>query len=187
MQDFVDIYVRSFPFVVDNQFIYPEERKQDISSTIESKREEKFYVWKLLEYAIKNSLDRDITEFKFFKDSNKKWHCDDFYFSLSHGEGVVVVAVSNHLVGVDIEKWKSNDRLLDKIACENEINLPFSGVELWTRKEAVFKKLTSPEYFLKSIDTTLHSLDTRMITINDVKFVLSTASDVLQNAQWIVL
>ena len=85
--------------------IYPPERQAEIEKCSNEKvKREKYFVWKLLEYAIFNTIGEPIENFNFEKNPNRKWVSDRVYFSLSHSDGVVAVALSDREVGVDIER-----------------------------------------------------------------------------------
>lgn len=64
----------------------------------------------------------------------------DVYFSISHSRGVCAVAVSDHIVGVDVEIIKATypPHLIEQSLSEREI---FDGdfTRIWCRKEAVAK------------------------------------------------
>ncbi len=68
----------------------------------------------------------------------------DIYFSLSHSSDIVVCAVSEKEIGVDIEKIrKIRFKAAEKFATESEIayigNVENRFFEIWTLKEAFFK------------------------------------------------
>ena len=80
----------------------------------------------------------------YIKDSN-------LYFSLSHSNGVIALAVSKEEIGLDIELIKDvKDNLALKVMNEAEYNI-YKGLskndkisyfyEVWTSKEAYVKKL----------------------------------------------
>ena len=66
------------------------------------------------------------------------------HFSLSHTEGMVVAAISDKSVGIDIEHRDRaiNENVLRRICSEqeaSEICKGHSPIEIWTRKEALIK------------------------------------------------
>lgn len=68
----------------------------------------------------------------------------DVNFNISHSGDMVVCAVSDKEIGIDIEKTREiNPRISEKFACEKEIeyiNSHKNGLfEIWTLKEAYFK------------------------------------------------
>ncbi len=68
----------------------------------------------------------------------------DIYFSISHSSDMVVCAISEKEIGIDIEKIrKIRFRTAEKFATESEIayirNVENRFFEIWTLKEAFFK------------------------------------------------
>ena len=87
----------------------------------------------------------------------------EIYFSLSHSEDFIALAISDRDVGIDIEKTReAKENLIRRVCCENEIKKIFSSenpdkvfTETWTKKEAYLKALgTGIDRELTSIDTT---------------------------------
>lgn len=76
---------------------------------------------------------------------------DDLFFSISHCGSAVAVAVDDEEVGVDIEEVKRyKERMVNYVLNEDEINeikdkeitdKRESFIDIWTKKEAVFKLL----------------------------------------------
>ena len=62
------------------------------------------------------------------------------YFSISHSDELVVVAIADDVIGVDIQKEvnKSNS-VLNRVCSSEEVDYFESKEKLWTRKEAVVK------------------------------------------------
>ena len=78
-----------------------------------------------------------------FTDTGKPFFLDkDIHFSISHSHELCAVAISDHLVGVDIEIVKANynPRMIERSLCDNEKET-FDGdfTRIWVRKEAVAK------------------------------------------------
>lgn len=78
-----------------------------------------------------------------FTDTGKPFFLDNhIHFSISHSHELCAVAISDHLVGVDIEIVKAhyNPRMFDRSLCDNEKRV-FDGdfTRIWVRKEAVAK------------------------------------------------
>ena len=146
------VYVSSFPFNTERLDIFPVEREREIARCkSEKSKAEKFYDWKLLEFAINDLFNKNISEVN-LKKVGDKWLCDDFCFSLSHSENVVTVAVSNIGVGVDAEKVDdirfsqlNVDRILtskekDKyLLLSDDARAQFLNIA-WSKKESIFKK-----------------------------------------------
>jgi len=64
----------------------------------------------------------------------------DNYFSISHSDDVVVVAVSESPIGVDVQsRVTKSDNVLGRVCSLVELEFFSSKEKLWTRKEAVVK------------------------------------------------
>ena len=131
--------------------LVPDERQREVERCKnERTRREKYLVWKLFEKAVRERFNLDFANLKFTKSENGQWLCPDFYFSLSHTDGAVCVAVSTKPVGVDIEKKREvreglYARMLTECEREYILTLP-SGercdffLSSWVRKESLFKR-----------------------------------------------
>lgn len=143
----LDIYIAKYPFECD-QKIYCQKRLEEIKKCRNEKiQNQKFYVWKLLEFALQNSLSLDVKNLFFSKKDNGKWTLNECYFSLSHSGNLVAVAVSDMPVGIDIQKNESikiTPKLLDLVLSKEEI-LKYPHItneqllEMWSIKECAFK------------------------------------------------
>jgi phosphopantetheinyl transferase len=182
---YVYVYIKKFPFDTDKK-IYPKERKKEVLSTSNQKvKEEKFYVWKLLQDLLKTKCDKDIKKVKFYKE-NAKWMADGFYFSLSHTGDIVAVAVAKNPVGIDVE-FTNGDKFLkikDKMLTpsENDTYLNISNerktdylTELWTKKESLFKMQNGDVFHPNNIDTLSKDVISKKFSIDDKTFYLSVA------------
>lgn len=182
----LDIYVAKYPFECDES-ISCQKRLNDIKKCQSEKtKKEKFYVWKLLEFALQNSLSLNVKDLNFKKKDNGKWTLDECYFSLSHSGNLVAVAVSDAPVGIDIQKHvllKITPKLLELILSKEEIaKHPHIAndeiLRMWSIKECAFKmseeKAFIPHHF--SVDDFPHqkSLD---ITCQDELYKLSFLCD----------
>ncbi len=113
-------------------------------------RRERFFAWRLLEYALLESLGIKASELEFTKNADGSWHAEGVEFSISHTDGAVAVAVFTEPVGVDIEA-KVRGRvefLIKKALTERErqkiLSLPKEEqdvclIALWSMKESIFK------------------------------------------------
>ena len=186
--NFTYVYVAEIPYG-ELKELYPKERQLEIKHTKNEKlKREKYYVWRLLEYALAESFEKSISELEFTKHESGRWSTPFCEFSLSHTDGVVAVAISNETVGVDVEvtKPRHNDKTAGRIMTAEEYNkyqnLPESErteffLSVWTRKEAVFKSLhldsfvPSRDYYDSEI-----TLKTEIVTTMAGKAILSVAS-----------
>ena len=185
MEKFVAIYFAHIPFLCDGYV--PDIRKKEIESCNNFKvKQEKFYIWKLLETAIKECFDVDPKEVVFNKLDNGKWVCDRCFFSLSHSHGIVCVAVSDAYVGVDIEYMDTKRHPLNLVnktvhkneKCETENDF----FPLWTMKEAWFKYSNDNNFVPNKIDTTaLTNVKTDFLNIGAERYVWSVVGDNINN------
>lgn len=131
--------------------VYPPARQERIDAAAnENQRRQRYFVWKLLEYAMENSFGLGLREQEFTVDAAGKWRCDGCFFSLSHSENAVAVAVSDRPVGVDIESLERDPAsgLEKKILTEQELLVWVSLaepdrktylLEKWCAKESLYK------------------------------------------------
>lgn len=145
--------------------VYPPERQLLIeNSANETSRRQRYYVWKLLEYALKNSLGLQLDHINFSVDKHGKWSCNDCFFSLSHSGNAVAVAVSRQPVGVDIEdaRYRCRDGMHLKILTEKELaeykaiakeQKNFYLLQKWCAKESIFKASDNECFRPRTIET----------------------------------
>ena len=185
MEKLTHVYFSHIPFVCDGYVC--DIRQKEIESCSNFKvKQEKFYIWKLLEIALKQSLGIDIKEVEFRKLDNGKWVCDKCQFSLSHSHGIVCVAISDAYIGVDLEYMDSKRnplKLLDKTLCGDEkCETENEFFVLWTIKEAAFKYKNENRFDPQKIDTTkIENVKTDYLNIGAEKYVYSLVGDNLEN------
>ena len=182
----VHVYIAKFPFPVDSEKVVPRARETEIESCSNLKvRQQKYYVWKLLENALMRSFGLKIGKMNIAKQDSGKWVCDECCFSLSHSEDYVAVAVSRKPVGVDIERCDESrftDALSEKAASSREREeLRRGGQEklaaLWTRKEAIFKQSGGNLFQPKDIETSQYSTVTKTVRGESGKYFVTVASE----------
>ena len=168
--------------------VYPKGRLLEILSCKSEKvKTQKYASWKLLENALKSSLNLRIEDCEFFKLDNGKWVASGVYFSISHSDDFVCVAISNSSVGVDIEKVKTIDDNLDKkILTETELETykKLDKIEknnflltAWTGKESVYKKLDSKTFNPSKIELADYSVKSYNLSVDKSEFLLSVCSE----------
>ncbi len=147
----VDVYFAQIPQDEPMRPLLPVARWEEISHiSNERVKREKYYVWKLLEYALERSFGLRIGDLTLEKQACGKWTTSACEISLSHTDGVVAVAVSRKPVGVDVELLHVSrpDGLAERILDGQEIThyRTLSQEEReayligqWTAKEACFK------------------------------------------------
>ena len=164
-------------------------------------KQQSYCVWKLLDYALSDCYGYGVESCDFTTD-NGKWNCSNgVYFSLTHCNNVVAVAVGNHAVGVDIQAVASfarrvnDDGFVERILTDAEQALLLDVAAerkmetlavMWTQKESIFKMQGSGTFVPVSIDTTdakfrpqvgdeglVHS---KIVSINGDSYALSVAA-----------
>ncbi len=184
----VDVYIATIPENASIGMLESEERMREIDSVSNEKvKLEKFYVWKLLEYALERSFGMRKNKQNFTKENWGGWSVEGAEISLSHSDGVLAVAVSRSSVGVDIERVRvpSAERFAESIMNESERSL-FADVskedkeerliEIWTAKEAIFKSKKESVFSPKNVDTLSGGYKTDGVEIGDKKLVWSVAT-----------
>ena len=183
------VYVSALPHKTVGKALYPKER-QDYVDRIKNQKQkqEAYFAWRLLEYAISKELNVDFNSLNFEIAKNGKWSCDACDFSISHGDGIVAVAIAKGSVGVDIEKIdspKSNsfaartltEREFSEYTALDESRKNYYLIEKWTQKEAIFKSLNQPAFVPSEIDTSLFNTFTQKIGFsNGAEYYLSVSA-----------
>ena len=123
------------------------ERQNEISRIVsQAKRNSRIASDYLCKKAISEFCGISKDEITFKKNAFGKPYAENLpvYFSISHSADVVVCAVSDKEIGIDIEKIKPfNIKAAEKFATKKEIEHITSAnngfFEIWTLKEAYFK------------------------------------------------
>jgi phosphopantetheine--protein transferase-like protein len=185
-KDFLRVYVAPVPSFIKIEPVYPALRDNEICAcSNQTVKSEKYCVWKLLEYAIKSALNKDITQFSFTKNASGKWECKDFEFSLSHSKGVVAVAISNKKVGVDIEQYREMAEGIENKILTDEEKREFVAIadsarndyllKKWTQKESIFKCHQGASQPLR-INTLRFEVVSKTLHVQEAAYCLSVAS-----------
>ncbi len=151
----VDVYWAIIPQEDNFERVYPRSRQREINSASHPDvKREKYYVWKLLEHALKTSFRTNIADVKFKKCDSGKWTCDKCEFSLSHSHNLVCVAVSKAPIGVDVEKVEPlkvdiSTKILSDEQMQAYTGLPQEKrceflIDEWAKKESLFKLKNIP-------------------------------------------
>lgn len=130
--------------------VWPPERQAQLDATVsEPQRLARYALWKLLEHALWDGLGLRLQELK-LQLQDSKWSCPECFFSLSHSDGAVAVAVSDAPVGVDIQAHREpQPALAKKILTQRQLDtydrLPEAEkkiwlLERWCEKESLFKR-----------------------------------------------
>ncbi len=184
----VDVYIAPLPKEAPIGQVECKERRAEIASVSnENVRREKYFVWKLLCYALERSFGPRTRKMKFAKQKYGGWSVGELSVSLSHGEGALAVAVSRAPVGVDIQGAESlrDEKIADRILTEGELleyeKTPTEQrkerlVGIWTAKEAIFKSKGLQSFIPRQTDTLSASVRTDSIVINGEKYLWSVAT-----------
>lgn len=191
----IDVYVANIPSAEPSLPLSCAERQSDIDKiSNERARREKYYAWRLLEYAIKNSLGADASRLYFTKGKNRRWSSDTVEFSLSHSSDAVAVVIFNpcngrekQLVGVDIEgiKVRNIERMADYMLSPAE-HIRFESLDSvereewlirrWCEKEAAFKSFDEKIFAPKKIETAELFCESKKIKIGENEYILAVAA-----------
>lgn len=162
-----DIYFSKIPSDITITELFPTERSVELDCvTNERLRQEKYWSWKTLEYALYRSFGYKMSDLNFSKSKNGKWLCDKCFFSISHSNGYIAVAVSNGSIGIDIEEITSfykkcqnvdffNGMIKTTIG-KNEVipEAPSDLLKIWTQKESIFKRNSLKSFIPKKTEVT---------------------------------
>ena len=152
-------------------------------------RQQRYFVWQLLNYALTQLTGKGVGELSFVVDDKGKWSCNGgVNFSLSHCGRVVAVAVSSTPIGVDVELLDAKrfgERLARRILTENERAVYDNTAqaeqfrvlaEFWTKKESLFKRDGGETFVPKDIDTTLDDTHCQTVRIGSGDYVVAVAN-----------
>ena len=185
----VDIYLAEIPEGVKIKGVYPKERDEEIRSVSNERvKREKYFVWKLLEYALERSLGIKIKKAALTKNEAGKWTTDSCYISLSHSGSAVAVAISRAAVGVDIELLSSShtEKLAQKILTksendnfllQNDSEKNVFLIKKWSMKEAIFKKENNKIFEPSKIESSTENAFSKIVRIGGEDFICSVATD----------
>ncbi len=165
-RQFTNVYLSEIPPNGETGEIYPPLRAKEIAGVKNEKvRTEKYWVWKLLLFAIEDATGKDKKSVEFNKTAFGKWQAKGFYFSLSHSSDKLAVAISSKPVGIDVEvksefyrkapDEKAVEKLADKITAngEEKPKTKENLLVLWTKKESAYKAYGKGWFAPKKINT----------------------------------
>jgi phosphopantetheine--protein transferase-like protein len=181
-----DVYTFAIPNDYSFSTLYPDERQEEIEGVSNLKvKEEKYFVWKLLEYALMRTYGYKINKLNFSKSKEGKWLLKECYISLSHSNGIVAVALSKKPIGVDIEviekpKNSAIERVLvKKEAKEYEKAQDKNGYLLtaWSKKESAFKCKGKGKFTPSKINTIDYDFFEKTVALNGREYILTVCSE----------
>ena len=189
------VYTAIIPDRDVTESVYPPLRQAEIDRcSSERVKREKYYVWRLLEYAISRELGEDMKNIRFEKNERGRWFSDKLFFSLSHTDRIVAVAVSDRPVGVDIEAVRRHREGLERhILTESEMTelreLDDGKaweyiIKRWTQKESIFKLGDRPAFEPTKIETANFPVVTRCVEYQFGKYMLSVCSEDVENLRF---
>lgn len=187
----VDVYIAAIPEgePVNAALIGCKQRRSEIEKVSNERvKREKYFVWRLLEYALERSFGKRRNNLEFKKEQFGGWSAGDIFFSLSHSEGALAVAVSRARVGVDIELVgeKKDSRIAERIFTEGEMaeynSLPEEDraeylIKAWTMKEAIFKSEGKDAFIPIEYDTLKGGTAANVEMIGGKMYSWSVATD----------
>lgn len=188
----VDVYTALIPEKFVMKDVYPSARQKEIESCKNIKvKTEKYFVWKLLEYALNRSFGYKIQNLDFKKDRHGKWTTSSCYFSLSHSDNVVAVAVSRSPVGVDVERIREvKSRAIEKTLTEIEKKayMDFAQddkeqflITIWSAKESVFKASDEKAFKPSKTQGLSETVASEKISFASDDYVLSVCTSHVEN------
>lgn len=197
----VDVYVSQIPESLEISSVFPQEReKQILEASHERVKAERFWAWKTLEYAAARTFSFSMEELAPRLLQNGKWVSDRCYFSISHCDGLVAVAISNQPVGIDMENLSSfEQKFSDKNRLETfckKMLAPFEklaseksqleeAAKKWTQKEALFKSMENAKVFVpKKIKVKKEKVISKFDEMNGVKYVMSVCTPVADSMRF---
>lgn len=188
----VRVYVSTFDGDVAVGEVTPPIRNEMIQRCTDTLvKQQRYCVWKLLDYALAHCCGGGVDSFDFYVDDNGKWYARSVNFSLSHCNNVVSVALSNNCVGLDVEsvdnfaRHVENAEFIERVLTDNEqlalrdvaVNKAETLAQMWTCKESIFKRQGGGTFVPKAFDTTKIATHTQLVAINGRKYALSVATD----------
>lgn len=181
---------------------HPIRRAEAETLSNEAVKREKYFVWRLLEEAVRREFGIDVGGMELTRNENGKWVSPICQLSLSHSGGGVALALSGaeNPVGVDIEliggremvekmaaRFLTPDELSEYKSAKGDSSDAF--LILWTKKEAVFKMQNLP-VFAPSAFSYLDAacfIGCERVSLGEEKYILSYASAMPADAEFITI
>ena len=185
----VRVYVAEFDDGVEIKDVTPPIRNAAIASATDSLlKRQRYCVWQLLDYALRQTLGKGVDELT-FATKDGRWSVDGAYFSLSHSRHAVAVAVClTESVGVDIEYVAQDrfaQRLAQRVMTEEELRARqslsdefkvYHFASVWTKKEAIFKRDGGEKFQPSSINTAKCDAYSLRLELNGGEYWLSAST-----------
>ncbi len=190
-----DVFVATIPAEMGSETLYPIERNNEVlACSHEGVKRQKYYAWKLLEYALQRTFAFKIGDLTFTKNKKGKWSVPNCFFSISHSENAVAVAVSREEIGVDIERLSApKDGFIKKVLTKaetaqlgevaSEMQTQFL-IGKWTEKESIFKRENLSAFRPAKINVADYSVASKPIEVNGEEYMLAVATEHLTNVRY---
>ena len=183
-----DVYFSAIPEEIEYAPLQPKAREEAVSSVTDEKtKRAKYWAWKTLEYALFRSFGYKIQDLDIVKTKHGKWTANNCFFSISHSGGGVAVIVSNKETGIDIEE---DEAFFRKMSDEKRASV-FTGkilarkeetpkdntelLQLWTKKEALFKVEGKGGFIPRKISTVNKEVSTLHTAYGGKDYTVSVA------------
>lgn len=188
LQQNINIFAAKLPLEETSIYLPPTRREEIDACADEKVRNQKYYAFKLLELAISVVYGKRMRDCNFVKDKYGKWSCDICEFSISHSNDIVVVALSDMPVGVDVELIdiaRFDSRLQQRIFSTKEQALAMQmsaeqraeyANKLWTVKEAIFKRQAGKVFVANQVETENEKYRTAILHDESKRYFLSIAA-----------
>ena len=185
----VDLYIAQLPQREIDAPLACMARNEEIAAASNPQvKREKYYVWKLLGYALERSFGLKMDTLPFTKEISGRWSTPKAYFSLSHSGNALAVAVSRAPVGVDIEgqatayREEMADRMMTAAELAQFRQLPADAqgeyfLTLWTAKEAIFKASRDDVFRPTQLEAAAFSHKTLTFTVAEQGYTCSVATN----------
>ncbi|MBO6010921.1 MAG: lecithin retinol acyltransferase family protein, partial [Oscillospiraceae bacterium] len=187
----LDVYLAAMPEKVEGTVTHPVRAAELEKTNDPSLCAQRTLVWRVLEYAIRRSFGLEPEDAKLRRDKNGKWSGRGIHHSLSHTPAAVAAAVSNGPVGLDIESPREC-RLLEAMTARiltpaEAVGFPAGDaeafLELWTRKECLFKCRGGKRFVPSATDTSSEEIRTLRLE-QPSELVLSLCGEKLAAARF---
>lgn len=192
--DTVVVFIAKFDKAVEVREVKPALRNEVIQRCTDTlAKQQRYCVWLLLDYALRQRFGKGVADLNFSVDANGKWHCDGVYFSLTHCDRIVAVAVCHEQVGIDIEavasfnRYAADGKFVERVLTNGERaefesisakQRPQALATFWTRKESLFKLEGGGTFVPKLIDTICKqqsNMHCQFLHIDGVEYSLAVA------------
>lgn len=195
-REMLDVYVAVLSDAPLDKPLVPPERDDEVRGIgSETVKREKYFAWRLLEKALLSSLGIAIGEAGLRKSETGKWHSDVCELSISHGGGIVAVAVSSSAVGIDVQGMiePRSQRFAERIMTDAEL-VRYSLLdgreaqeyltECWTKKEALFKMCDLSAFVPRDYESNDPRVISERISVGGGEYVLSVASEHIESLEF---